>query len=300
MKTSTASHHISAPGRSSQRISSRVQRNWDWRAAGNFIGGGVGSGLILWGALIGLFGIDPTWLMLAGLALVGGGLFCVWLEIGRPWRALNVFKHVSTSWMTREACVAPLLFAAGAGAWLLEPLLIWPTALLAVSFLYSQSRILQADKGIPAWRHPRCAQLVVVTGLTEGAGLLLLMLPLLAEFRFGPVLLLMPLLAARGYLWHLYRTGLAQASAPPAARRALAQINFSFLVLGHLLPLLLLVASLIVPQLALPASMVAGLLAMLSGAWMKYNLICRASYTQGFSMQHMPVRGQPSPHRQGE
>ena len=32
------------------------QRSWDWRAAGNFIGGGVGTGLIVFAALSGAGG----------------------------------------------------------------------------------------------------------------------------------------------------------------------------------------------------------------------------------------------------
>lgn len=278
---------------SNPRISSRVQRNWDWRAAGNFIGGGIGSGLIFWATLFSPLGFDSLLPMLAGLASVGIGLFCVWLEIGRPWRALNVFKHMGSSWMTREALVAPLLFATGAGAWLIEPLLAWPTALLAVLFLYTQSRILKADKGIPAWRHPLCAPLVVITGLTEGAGLLLVAVPLIDQPQPLLWVLLLTLLAIRIWAWRNYRAGLEQASAPPACQKAFAAINTKFLWLGHIVPALLLALALVLPE----AAMVAGLLATISGAWMKYILICKASFIQGFSMPHLPVRGQPSSRR---
>ncbi len=53
------------------------QTSWDARAAGNFIGGGAGAGLIVFAALSGAQGPALTGLMLAGLALVGAGLFCV-------------------------------------------------------------------------------------------------------------------------------------------------------------------------------------------------------------------------------
>ncbi|OMH37947.1 DmsC/YnfH family molybdoenzyme membrane anchor subunit [Motiliproteus sp. MSK22-1] len=271
------------------RISSRVQRNWDWRAAGNFIGGGVGSGLILWSALMSPLGYDSLPMMLIGLALVGTGLFCVWLEIGRPWRALNVFKHFSTSWMSREAWVAPLLFIVGAITWFFEPLLVWPTALLALLFLYSQSRILQADKGIPAWRHPRCAQLVVITGLTEGCGLLLLLLPLVDESQPWSWVVLFVLLGLRLVAWQRYRDGLTQACAPLGSQKCLESIHKKFLLIGHLLPALLLLVALLIP----PVAIVAGILATVSGAWMKYILICKAAFNQGFDLQHLPVRGQP-------
>ena len=92
------------------------------------------------------------------------------LELGRPLRALNVFFNPRTSWMAREAFTATLLFpvglAAAAGvfrdAYGLPPL-------LAVVFVYCQGRMLQAAKGIPAWREPWLAPLIVVTALSRAA-----------------------------------------------------------------------------------------------------------------------------------
>ena len=143
------------------------QTSWDWRAAGNFIGGGAGSGLIVFSVLSGAQGTPLAALLLAGLALVSAGLVCVWLEIGRPLRALHVFINPRSSWMSREALVAPLLFALALGAIMglrsFAPL----AALAAIGFVYCQGRLLQAAKGIPAWREPMLAALIVVTGLAS-------------------------------------------------------------------------------------------------------------------------------------
>ena len=88
------------------RVQPYLQTNWDWRAAGNFIGGGTGAGLIFASVWCWFAGF-PFWL-LSGFALIfiGFGLLCVWAEIGKPLRAIHVFFHPSTSWMTREAIVA--------------------------------------------------------------------------------------------------------------------------------------------------------------------------------------------------
>ena len=118
-----------------------LQTNWDWRAAGNFIGGGSGTGLAILAALASIQGTVYWPMGLIGAVLVGIGLFCVWLEIGRPWRALHVFFHPQTSWMTREAFVSALLLpvtllaVVAAGPFLAMPALamgaIWAAAVLA-------------------------------------------------------------------------------------------------------------------------------------------------------------------------
>ncbi|HET8973193.1 MAG TPA: 4Fe-4S dicluster domain-containing protein, partial [Pseudolabrys sp.] len=58
------------------------QQHWDWKAAGNFICGGMGSGLFLFTAVASLRyrGLEP--LGLVALGLVGLGLFLVLLKIG--------------------------------------------------------------------------------------------------------------------------------------------------------------------------------------------------------------------------
>ena len=105
-------------------VSPQLQTSWDWRAAANFIGGGTGTGLFAVASIGVIFsqmslspfeGANLTALVavsLLALALVGMGLFCVWLEIGRPWRFLNVFLHAKLSWMTREAIAAIGFFCA--------------------------------------------------------------------------------------------------------------------------------------------------------------------------------------------
>ena len=112
------------------------QTSWDWRAAGNFIGGGLGSGLIVITALSIAPGMHVSALLLTGMALMGLGLLCVWLEIGRPLRALHVFFNPRTSWMTREAFVAPLVFASAFGMVLGWQALAPLAALAALAFAY--------------------------------------------------------------------------------------------------------------------------------------------------------------------
>lgn len=271
----------------------RLQTSWDWRAAGNFMAGGAGSGLIVFAALsragTGTLAVQ----MLAGVALVALGLFCVWLEIGRPLRALNVFFNPRRSWMSREAFVAALLLPAGLAAAAGLPGARWVAALLALAFVVCQSRILQAARGIPTWREPLVVPLVILTGLAEGAGLHLIMQPLASEREALLGVAFIALVLARGLVWFAYRQRV-EAVAPARARAALDGAGGLLLLVGAVLPL-----ALALPVFAALADgvagaaflAIAGLAAAATGAWLKFTLVTRAAFHQGFALAHLPVRG---------
>jgi len=273
------------------RVAPWIQTNWDLRAAGNFIGGGTGTGLLIVAAFAAGAAYRPFALL--GLAFVALGLFSVFLEIGRHLRAPRVLAHVGRSWMTREAIVAPFLFAAGlAAAWHPTPALAALTALLAAAYLYCQARILHAAKGIPAWRAPRIVPLTVVAGLAEGAGLLVLVLALL-DRSFAvrwPALALAVLLVARTVAWRGYRKRL---QAPAAALAALDAGRRIFDRLGNWVAApVAVVASLLAPgPLAAGVAAAAGALALVCGWHFKITLITRAAHNQGFALPALPVRG---------
>ena len=248
------------------------QQSWDARAAANFMCGGAGCGLIVFAAGAG----GPRWLLLAGAALVGLGLVSVFLEIGRPLRAANVLRHPGRSWMTREAMVAPVLFATVAAAWFGGPRVAWLAAPVALAFVYCQGRMLQAAKGIPAWREPLTVPLIVATGLAEGGGLWLLL-----AATAGPAAML-PWLAWRRRL--------------RAAPRALAAIDRA----GHAFKAATLLAGVaavaavtspLPPGFLAALQVLAGGLALAGGLWFKFTLVTRGAYNQGFALPRLPVRG---------
>jgi phenylacetyl-CoA:acceptor oxidoreductase subunit 2 len=247
----------------------RLQANWDARAALNFMGGGAGAGLLIAAALLGL----PAPAVVLGLALVGGGLAAVWTELGKPLRALHVFFNPMTSWMARESFAAVLLFGVGIGA-LFVPALLPVAAIAAGAFLYCQVRMLQASKGIPAWRAKATVPLLVASGLAEGASLALL-------FTTGaPALLLFGFLVAlRALAWRLYRR--------VAPNPALASAGDKVLELGTVAALPLALAGAWFP----PAAWLAGGLALATGWRLKLVLVTRASFKQGFALPRLPVRG---------
>nr|WP_294519592.1 NrfD/PsrC family molybdoenzyme membrane anchor subunit [uncultured Rhodopila sp.] len=268
------------------------QRNWDLRAAGNFVFGGTGAGLIVTAALAAAAAAAPFRLPLAiGLFSVMIGLSLVWLEIGKPWRALNVFFHPHTSWMTRESIVAGALIPIGLIAVVLaSATAALAAAALACGFLFCQAHILRAARGIPAWRQKEIVPFILATGLAEGSGLYLLAgaqtLPWLALALFAGLL--------REGAWLAYRAGLART---PGSARSLGIFDTQAGRLARGAQLVALVSIAMTPLLAgfpgiaLLLACTGGALAALAGWGLKALLITRAAFTRPVAVPVIPVRG---------
>jgi phenylacetyl-CoA:acceptor oxidoreductase subunit 2 len=175
--------------------------------------------------------------------------------------------------MTRESLAALLLFPLGLGAFLSSQFL--PAAALAAAvFLYCQARILHGAKGIPAWRAPEVVPLVVLTGLAEGAGALVLF-----SSRPLALALLAAAVIARAAFWMRYRQAVSN-DALESAGKALVHIGTSAV-------LVLAAASFYVAE----AAYLAGLAAIATGWHFKLALVTRAALNQGFALPRLPVRG---------
>ncbi len=274
------------------------QTHWDWRAAGNFIFGGTGSGLLAGLAAIALSGaLPPSWLGLLGLALIGAGLFLVWTEIGRMLRFLHVVLHPRSSWMTREAMAALMVFVCG-GMAILTPAVEWVAmaGLFALLFLYCQGRILHEAKGIPVWREPRIVALITATGLVEGIGLLLAASSLLSGTGSMPLATaFLILMAFRAFAWRRYLQALMTSGAPARALDTLSGFRPWMAGLGAVAPSLLILAGIFMPSFSPGLFALAGLVALATGWLFKFILVTGASLNQGFAIEHTPARGDGPP-----
>jgi phenylacetyl-CoA:acceptor oxidoreductase 26-kDa subunit len=270
------------------------QAHWDWRAAANFMGGGAGAGLLVFTMISGMQGLVAAVLVAAGLGLVGLGLLCVWLEIGRPWRAINVFINWRRSWMSRESLVAVVVFASGVGLLAGVAASAAPLALGALVFVYCQARIVQAAKGIPTWREPLTVPLLLATALAEGAGLFWLATawqlhaaaPL--TISFGVLVLL------RWLLWRAWRRRIANAS--PQALAAIDRAGAGLQWLGGAVPLVciaLAASGVVAGAWAAALLALAGVAVAATGALFKFTLVTRGAFNQGFVLARLPVRGVP-------
>jgi phenylacetyl-CoA:acceptor oxidoreductase subunit 2 len=283
--------------RATDQIRPWHQTNWDARAAANFIGGGSGSGLLIAAAAAQTAGAPYRPLALAALALIAVGLTCVWLELGRPWRALNVFFHPRTSWMTRESFVAMPLFLAGAVAlWQDGGAYAWVAAGFAAAFVWCQSQILKAARGIPAWRAPWVVPLILSTALAEGAGLVAMACAVAGTHALArPVALaLTVVLVLRAIAWQVYR---AKLEAPKRAFAALDRGAPLFHLVGNWTGAALAAVAALLAEGPVAAAIgaVAGAIAVAAGWGLKFVLVTRAGFNQGFALPHLPVRGRGTP-----
>jgi len=266
-----------------QVVNANLQRYWDWRALGNFSCGGTGTGLVIAAALAWATGAQSILALLVGLGFVGLGLLFVWFEIGRPWRAINVFFHPRTSWMTREALLGPPLMASGAAALFLDFRFVLLAALFAAGYLYCQARMLHASRGIPAWCQKELPLLIIATGLAEGTGLYLLV------GETSRVMIAAALLAGlfREVVREAYRRGLIRSKAPAGTLAWFSLPAENVLSAVRLTSIILLALALI----GWRTAALGGLLAVVTGWGLKYLLITRAAYLRGPILQHTPVRG---------
>ncbi len=270
-----------------QFVTTRLQRSWDIRAAGNFSFGGTGSGLIVASALALAADAASLVAVIAGLGLIALGLLCVWLEIGKPWRAINVFFHPRTSWMSREALLLPPLFAAG-GATVLDIRFAVLTAALAAAFLYCQARMLHASRGIPAWCQNEVVPLILTTGLAEGTGAYLVV----ANSPRSMIAVALAAGIAREIARAAYRRGLIQAKAPAGTLAWFSSREEKLLTAARLVSIGLLALALA----GLNTAAVGGALAVLTGWGLKAMLIVRAAFTRGHVIPHTPTRGRGGGH----
>jgi phenylacetyl-CoA:acceptor oxidoreductase subunit 1 len=269
------------------------QLHWDWKAAGNFMCGGAGIGLFTGASIASLYGEPGLMLLPAALAFVAVGLFLVLLKIGRPLRFAHVLRQPQRSWMAREAWIACVFFPLAALAFWSG----WGSALIAATivgllFLFSQAMILKEAKGIPAWREPRIVPLMLATGLTEGAGLFTALTAPFApitQSKFAAAATLI-LVLARELAWRRY-IGALRRGAPTRTLQILDALTFWLFLLGLVFPIALIVAGFIITAAAASLFVLAGLCAFAAGWLLKFTLVTRAAYNQGFAVEHIPGRG---------
>ncbi|MBI4673646.1 MAG: dimethyl sulfoxide reductase anchor subunit [Chloroflexi bacterium] len=298
-------------------VPAQKQRVWKTPAVVNFSLGGIGAGFYFLALFVNLPG-DGNWLpallssnaawlpmaflaalfKLLGVALAGLGFIALTTEAGRPQRGINLFRHLRRSWMSRET-LAFFLFVAFAGLdWLVpNPLLRALAALAALFLMLAQGFILYRARGVTAWNTSLMPLYFLTAGLMTGAGLLLVLFPLVNLFTpltsslsFAAAGILTAILNLA--LWLIYlRTPDAAFQNAVAALRA-PNPFWQIVGIGHLLPALLLAFAWANPAAPLSAvlEIVAGGLLLFGGVRQKWGIILQAGYLRAITLAtpHLP------------
>jgi Fe-S-cluster-containing dehydrogenase component/DMSO reductase anchor subunit len=271
------------------------QKHWDWKAANNFLFGGAGTVLFVFAVLGDFISIPFRAFGVSALVLVAVGLFGLFFKIGRPARFIYVFRQPRRSWMSREAWISVFFFTTGTLAlWSGSRPLAALGAVLGLAFLCSQAMILKEAKGIPAWRLRAVIPLIVITGLCEGAGLYalgLIMVRVLLAVATPAMVTLLVLTSARGVAWGVYRHSLKRAGAPTRSLEVLGRFERWFYVAGIVVPLAFLGLAFLAPVLMQPMVASTALCLLGSGWAMKFVLVTRAGYNQGFALKRVSGSG---------
>jgi phenylacetyl-CoA:acceptor oxidoreductase subunit 2 len=205
---------------------------------------------------------------------------------------LNVIINPRTSWMSREALLAPLLLGSAALMLAGVDAAGWVAAASALAFLVCQANILRAARGIAAWREPLTALLIVVSGLAEGMALYAAVTALWGRASPAICLALAVLLALRLLCGIAWRRRLVRVLRGPGLE-ALDRLRVASLIAA---PLPLFVVLVALPLPLAPGGidalqLLAAAFAVGGGAAFKLALITRVAFNQGFALPHLPVRG---------
>jgi len=277
----------------------QLQTFWDWRAAMNWIFGGISSGMAVAAWLGSLTGIVPAGTVaaayLGSAVLMAIGLSFVFLKIGRKLRFWRAVSRPQTSWMTREIYAVAVFYPAVLANF------IWPgggiamvAGISALAFLFCQAKILHLARGISAWRVGLIPWMIVASGLLEGISLLALVL--LRSEGFGtpsPWIAFagLVLVALNAGLWAAYRASARKNGIVPLSLRLIDRISLPLHFAGHAFPAVMFVLVLASPDIARVCLGAGSIAALTGGALWKFMLIVRGGYQQGFSLPMLPQRG---------
>lgn len=251
------------------------QRVWGVPAVLNFALGGLGAGFYAAAALTAGLGSSAAVALASWLApvLVGAGFVAVATEAGRPLRGPRVLARVRSSWMSRELVLGGAFAALALAEWVAPSAALRALAVAAgLAVAGAQGAILRRARAVIAWDVPVMPLVFIASALVSGAGLLLVMEPLLGirgTYALRGTLTLLPL-AFVGWLMYL-----AWSPAPAFVRatRALrGRPGEAFGIVAYLVPWTTIALTLALPQLG-AAAPAAGILLIAGQAWSKWLLV---------------------------
>jgi DMSO reductase anchor subunit len=251
---------------------SQKQNTWQLPAALNLTLGGMGAGFYLVTLLLTL-PESSDWTQslmqtavfkLLGPVLVSVGLLSLTTEAGHPLHSIYLLTNLRRSWMSREALAGGIFIIAAGLDWLIpNPALRGVAVLAGLVFIVAQGMIVLRANSVITWNVPTVPLFFLTCGLATGSGLMLIVLSLFS----APSAMSLPLVGlvaaiANALVWAVYLHTPGEAF--QRGIEPLRQLNSVALTIGvgHLLPIVLLIAALAMPQ---PLTVAAAGLALIFG-----------------------------------
>jgi len=202
------------------------------------------------------------------------------VEAGRPLRGPRVLRMAETSWMSRETWAGGA-FIALAGLDFLLPWVGWrlAAALAALFFTLAQGWVLSHCRGVAAWNMPILPLVFLVSALASGAGILGLLTPFGSREPERLALQMAALIVLSGFAWIVYSVWLRQDSAV-----------LGIFIVGHLLPLVILVVGLRSPAYASVAAALAGVGVLIGQLQAKAWLILKMGVLRPITIASLALR----------
>jgi DMSO reductase anchor subunit len=199
-----------------------------------------------------------------------------------------------SSWMSRELWAGGA-FIALAALEHLRPWIGWrmAAALAALLFVLAQGWMLARCRGVAAWSVPLMPPLFLASALVSGAGLLGLATPFVPGAPARLALMTTGLIVVSGLVWMAYSVlpgdrAFRQVSAPLREDSAVLGI----FIIGHLLPLVMLVLGLRLPALAASAAVLAGIGILIGQLQAKAWLILKIGVLRPVTLNNLLLRRQ--------
>ena len=280
-------------------IRARRQTAWRWPAVVNFTLGGMAAGFYVLSSLVAVLqdvGMhaesQPMWFRLLAPVLTGLAFLSLTIEAGQPLRGRYLLCHLRRSWMSRETLAGAVFILAAALDWLFPyPALRILAVAAAIGLMISHGFIVYRSRGMTAWNVPIVPLLFVTSAFAMGSGLLLLLGRGWLAQGYGSLIVGLICVVLDLGVWLLYLRWSGDAAFREATKPLRHPISQIVVVgIGHLLPILLLLAALgysARTRLGYIVAAVAGLAMVVGGMGQRAGMVLRAGYLREI------VQGQP-------
>jgi phenylacetyl-CoA:acceptor oxidoreductase subunit 2 len=98
-------------------------------------------------------------------------------------------------------------------------------------------------------------------------------------------------LILRRVAWMFYFKAIDKSGLPKQAMDVLRPFGAKFEMVGQLLPEITIVMGIFYGGVLPGLTFAAGLVALIAGWWLKFTIVARAAYNQGYALPVLPVRG---------